>query len=227
MFRGLIASLPRGDLGGGFARGSSVSIVLHAGLVVAAVFATRHDGAPDHRRPRYVDTIWFVNPEPLPPSPQAPYWPGGLPAFPSPGVVPVNIPPIEGVNPAPDMPPLAGMARDTTARVLGIFSAGNPGQLYLESVVDEKPERISSPPLEYPDLLRQAGIEGAVTFEVVIDSAGHAEPGSLRVVGATNKAFEASARKAVLGSLFRPGRVGGRLVRVLVQIPVSFTIRRD
>jgi len=102
----------------------------------------------------------------------------------------------------------------------------DPGQAFIEAVVDEKPERVSSPPLDYPDLLRQAGIEGNVVVEVIIDTTGHAEPSSLRIIQSTNKAFELSAREAVLKSLYRPGRVRGQAVRVLVQVPIAFNIRR-
>jgi len=102
----------------------------------------------------------------------------------------------------------------------------DPGQAFIEAVVDEKPERVSTPSLDYPDLLRQAGIEGTVVVEVIIDTLGRAEPGSLRVVQSTNKAFEIPAKDAVLKSLYRPGRVRGQAVRVLVQVPISFSIRR-
>ncbi len=37
--------------------------------------------------------------------------------------------------------------------------------------------------------------------------------------------FEAAARAYVLGALFRPGRMRGRAVRVLVRLPISFTLR--
>jgi hypothetical protein len=61
---------------------------------------------------------------------------------------------------------------------------------------------------------------------VIIDTTGHAEPASMRVVNSTNKAFEITAREAVLKSLYRPGRVRGQAVRVLVQVPINFNIRR-
>ena len=98
--------------------------------------------------------------------------------------------------------------------------------LEIEAVVDEKPERINTLTPDYPDLLRQAGIEGTVVVEVIIDTTGNAEPSSLRIVQSTNKAFEMSARDAVLKSKYRPGRVRGQAVRVLVQVPISFSIRR-
>ena len=66
---------------------------------------------------------------------------------------------------------------------------------------------------------------GNVIVEVIIDTTGHAEPNSLRIVQSTNKAFELAARDAVLKSLYRPGRVRGQAVRVLVQVPIAFSIR--
>jgi len=102
----------------------------------------------------------------------------------------------------------------------------DPGAAFIEAVVDEKPSLVSPPQLDYPDLLRQAGIEGTVLIEVIIDTTGHAEQASLRVVQSSNKAFEISARDAVMKSLYRPGRVRGQAVRVLVQVPINFNIRR-
>jgi len=51
-------------------------------------------------------------------------------------------------------------------------------------------------------------------------------PGPFTVFAPTNKAFEMSARDAVLKSRYRPGRVRGQAVRVLVQVPITFNIRR-
>jgi hypothetical protein len=39
-------------------------------------------------------------------------------------------------------------------------------------------------------------------------------------------AFEAPAIESLRGALFRPARVFGRAVRVLVQVPVVFVLRR-
>ncbi len=53
---------------------------------------------------------------------------------------------------------------------------------------------------------------------------GRAEPGSL-VLQSSHPGFEGAARAYVLGALFRPGRTHGRAVRVLVRLPISFTLR--
>jgi TonB family protein len=100
-------------------------------------------------------------------------------------------------------------------------------QVYVEAVVDEPPIRLSGPVLQYPPLLKDAGIEGQVIIEVVIGVDGHPEPESFRIIESTNKAFERPARDAVLGSVYRPGRMRGQAVRVLVRQPVVFSIIKN
>jgi protein TonB len=78
----------------------------------------------------------------------------------------------------------------------------------------------------YPEILRQAGIEGRVLMEFVIDTLGRAERGSLRVINTQHDLFNGPARDAVLSCRFRPGRIQGRAVRVRVQQPVNFQIQR-
>jgi hypothetical protein len=60
--------------------------------------------------------------------------------------------------------------------------------------------------------------------QLVIDTLGRAEPGSL-VLQSSHPGFEGAARAYVLDALFRPGRTHGRAVRVLVRLPISFTLR--
>jgi protein TonB len=87
------------------------------------------------------------------------------------------------------------------------------------------PEVLTGPLPVYPELLRQAGIQGRVVLEAIVDSGGRVVPGSIAVVSATNPAFVAPARQALLATLFRPALVGGRMVAVHVRIPYDFTIR--
>lgn len=97
-------------------------------------------------------------------------------------------------------------------------------QVLREEMVDERPEILSRPPLDYPPLLRQAGLQGRVIVEAVIDTLGRAEPASLRIIERPNPGFEQSARDYVLHTVFRPARVKGRAVRVLVRIPIDYKI---
>jgi protein TonB len=95
----------------------------------------------------------------------------------------------------------------------------------LSPFVETQPEVLSGPLPRYPDLLRQAGIEGRVVLEAIVDATGRVEAGSVVVAEATNPAFVGVARAALLATLFRPGAVNGRPVRVKVRIPYEFTLR--
>jgi TonB family protein len=105
------------------------------------------------------------------------------------------------------------------------MAAGDDAVWSMEAV-DEKPERLSSPLPAYPLLLKQAGIEGVVMVQAVIDTMGRVEPGSLTITQTANPGFNESAKQTVLKSLFRPSRVHGKAVRVMIQVPVTYTIRR-
>lgn len=94
------------------------------------------------------------------------------------------------------------------------------------SVLQEVPVLLQAPIPAYPTRMREAGIEGNVVIEVVVDTLGHAEPGSLRVVSSDHAEFAAPARASIAAAMFRPARVMGRPVRVLVRVPVGFRIRR-
>jgi TonB family protein len=100
------------------------------------------------------------------------------------------------------------------------------GRAYLEAAVDEPPEVLTHPPLRYPELLRMAGIEGAVYLEFVVDTAGRAEANTIEVLRSDERAFEGPAIAMLRGSVFRPGRVRGRTVRVLVRMEVGFRLLR-
>src|SRR2546422_766646 len=97
-------------------------------------------------------------------------------------------------------------------------------QVYSEAAVDEPAAIVSAPPLEYPPALQQAGLQGRVTVQAVIDTLGRAEPASLKVIARPNTAFDQSARAYVLHAVFRPARVKGRAVRVLIKVPVDYRI---
>jgi TonB family protein len=84
-----------------------------------------------------------------------------------------------------------------------------PPQVFLESVVEERPEFISGPKLNYPKLLREAGVQGRVLVQAIIDSSGRAERASVRVIQSPNPGFDSAARDYILGALFLPGRVHG------------------
>jgi protein TonB len=224
MFTQLVESAPR-PRGLQGVPGPTISFAVHALLVFAAIVVTRNSGlpAPDPS-PREIYL-------PLPDDPDHPReptveLPGRFTIPDAPTFVPPDIPPVDSTQVWDSSVISRTRVFDPNSVLESQAPPVDPGVAINESLVDERPEQISMFSPAYPDLLRQAGIEGTVIVEVIIDTTGHAEPASLRIVRSTQRAFESSAREAVLKSLYRPGRVRGQAVRVLVQVPITFSIRR-
>jgi TonB family protein len=72
--------------------------------------------------------------------------------------------------------------------------------------------------------LQQAGTQGRVVVQAIIDTSGRAEPNSVAIIESSNPAFDAGSRSSILHALFRPARVHGRAVRVLIQVPFDYRI---
>jgi len=51
------------------------------------------------------------------------------------------------------------------------------------------------------------------------------EPGSVKVIESPHEAFTREAVSYLRRAVFRPARIGGRAVRVCVEVPVDFRIR--
>ena len=96
--------------------------------------------------------------------------------------------------------------------------------VFLETVVDERPERISCPTLEYPRELQAADIQGSVLLRFVVDTIGLVEPSSVKILSSTHEGFERPATTMIRDCRFRPGRVRGWAVRTRVQMPINFTL---
>ena len=86
------------------------------------------------------------------------------------------------------------------------------------------PERLWSPPLDYPATLMLDGVEGEVLLEAVVDSTGRVDPASVRVLQASHRDFEPAAIQMLQNTRFRPATRGGRPTDALVQVPVSFEL---
>jgi TonB family protein len=196
---------------------SGVAVLVHAGVCAAAVLATlqphRVSGAagppiviswPRTSEDRSLDRRCDGIPGPTEPvrdvPPQAPI---GLPAI---------------DDRQPFDPKLLRRSGGGDPRVDGV-----PDGPWSWTAVDDPPALLAGPPLAYPDALRRAGTQGTVVAQVVIDTLGRAEPGSL-VLESSHAGFEAAAQAYVLGAVFRPGLAHGRAVRVLVRLPIAFTL---
>jgi len=140
----------------------------------------------------------------------------------APEVIPTNIPPVN-LTEHFDPKDYSGTGVEG-GLATGMVPTGN--DVFMESIVEEKPSILSGPQLVYPDLLRQAGIQGRVIVQVIVDTTGRAEPNSIKVLQSPNPGFDQPAKNYVLKALYRPARVHGRAVRVLVNQPIDFKVTR-
>jgi protein TonB len=100
------------------------------------------------------------------------------------------------------------------------------GGVIDERAVDRTPSVIGrAPEPRYPTPLREAGIQGRVVAEFVVDTLGHAEMDGLKL-DATQALFGESVRDVLPRYRFTPGEVAGSKVRTRVQLPFDFALRR-
>lgn len=196
--------------------GAPLVLLLHAGLVAVAIWATRHDATA-----RPVPIVVRVDPPPATaggePRPARTAW--HVPAVP-PVVVPGRVGTLDIAIAIENLRlPRPGMGAPT-----GGTWAGDGGDPVPVELVEQRPELLSAPPPEYPDRLRRLGVEGSVIVRVVVDTSGRVEPASVTVLRATHPELVAPVRRALVRALFRPARVHGRAVRVLVEIPFAFRL---
>jgi protein TonB len=227
----LIESCPDSRPGLGWT-GKAASFAIHSFLITLAAAVAR---PAVHEPPAAitVDSMTWVSVAPTAPTAPPLSAPGINPGhsiidgrgLQFPATIPINVPPPGDPVSVSDpgsaaIPPGFGPVMDPMASV-PLASA----TVVDERVVEERPELLSHPTIRYPETLRQAGIEGRVLVETVVDTLGRAEPERTHVVSSAHPLFDAEALSVVLGSRYRPGRVAGRAVRVRVQVPVNFAIR--
>ncbi|MGH7533895.1 MAG: energy transducer TonB [Gemmatimonadales bacterium] len=207
-----------------------MSVAFHIVAIVLAVRVTA--GAAEGVVRRNADTtLMFVEPpKPPPPPPDKPPPdvvvaanppPQGFQTVLPPEAIPTTIPPVNLNHHV--------AARDFTGKgveggiATGVVGGTGPvGQTYLEAQLDDPPVMVVQGSVRYPPALKSAGIAGSVDVQFIVDSTGHPEQGSFRVLKSSHPAFEAPAREAVMKTVFKPGKLHGQAVRVLVQQKVNF-----
>lgn len=202
------------------------SISIHAGLIGGAVWATLGANAANDKVLADTTMVFLNQQQEQKPPEQQVVMPDvplkGFQTVVAPDIIPTSIPQIN-LTEHFDPKDYSGTG------VEGGVANGlvpNSDAIYTTAIVEEQPELLSGPHPAFPELLKQAQIQGRVIVQAVIDTAGRAEPNSIKVLQSPNPGFNPSAIDAVRRSLFRPARVHGRAVRVLIQIPYDFKITR-
>jgi TonB family protein len=209
-----------------------ISLALHAAVIAAAVRLTEGQAQPPDRDTLRDTTVFITRDHTA--RPPAPPPPGQSVVAPGPVrlVVPVVLDLPNELPPIGDSVPALALAgwdssgvfsSDSASRLAGTVLGAAPIDARL---ADEAPRLLDHPPLRYPEVMRQAGVEGRVVVEAVLDTSGRVEPGSLRTAVGVHQLFDAAARDVVAASRYRPARLAGRAVRVRILVPVAFALQR-
>jgi len=236
MFNNLIESKPKKQRTTG---GLVISGVAHAVLITAAVFGTLQ--AKEQLEKPKAEKVEFVEmkkkdeppppKEPPPPPPDvvaAPPPPKGFQVLTAPIKVPDVLPDIDLSKKVTDEADFSGkgVAGGSAKGVVG-GTPVNTDQPYFEFQVEKQVQTAAgSPQPRYPDMLKSANVEGEVLAQFVVDTTGHAEMNTFKVLKSSHELFTQSVRNVLPNMRFYPAEIGGRKVKQMVQQPFTFALTK-
>lgn len=127
------------------------------------------------------------------------------------------------VTPSPDR--IAGPDGNVPAPVAATARpAPEANQTYFEFQVEEPVSPLRNAAPVYPAELRARGVTGRVIAQFVVGVDGTADVSTFKVLETGHELFTAAVRNALPDMRFTPARIGGRMVKQLVQQPFVFAI---
>ncbi len=117
------------------------------------------------------------------------------------------------------------------AVVPSVVRAQDASRTYTLAEVETRPSLASVSNFQrivsesYPDDLRRRRMGGIAEVSFVVDATGKVEPSSVEVIDATQPAFGEAAKRALLITGFRPGKVSGSAVRTKVSLPIVYRVQ--
>jgi protein TonB len=237
MFNNLIESKPKKQRSTG---GLIFSGFIHALLIVAAVFGTLQ--AKEQLEKPKAEKVEFVEmkkkDEPPPPKEEpkpmpkdvvaAPPPPKGFQVLTAPIKVPDVLPDIDLSKKVTDEADFTGkgVAGGTSKGVVG-GTPVNTDQPYFEFQVEKQVSTApGSPQPRYPEMLKSANIEGEVLAQFVVDTTGHAEMNTFKVLKSSHDGFTQAVKNVLPNMRFYPAEIGGRKVKQMVQQPFTFALTK-
>jgi protein TonB len=237
MFNNLIESKPKKQRTTG---GLIISGILHAVIGTAAVYGTLQ--AKEQLEKPKAEKVEFVEmkkkDEPPPPKEQPPPPPDVVAAPPPPKGFQVLTAPIKVPDVLPDIDLSKkvtdeadfsgkGVAGGSAKGVVGGTAPVNTDQPYFEFQVEKQVTTApGSPQPRYPDMLKSANVEGEVLAQFVVDTTGHAEMGTFKVLKSSHELFTQAVRNVLPNMRFYPAEIGGRKVKQMVQQPFTFALTK-
>jgi len=89
----------------------------------------------------------------------------------------------------------------------------------------QKPALLGRPPIQYPEDMRRNHIQGRVLVQMILDTLGQVERGSIQFATTPDPGFLMPVQQYLAFARFRPARRNGRVVRVIVHMPIDFRLR--
>ncbi|AHG91155.1 TonB family protein [Gemmatirosa kalamazoonensis] len=238
MFNNLLESKAKKQRSTG---GTIFSVILHTGIIAGAVYATAHATIeaekPKEEKVEFVEMKKDEPPppknEPPPPPPPdvavAPPPPKGFQVLTAPVEIPDVIPQVDLSKKVTDEADFSGkgVAGGVAKGAVGGTGPVVQDQPYFEFQVEKPvvPAPGNTGP-RYPEMLKSANVEGTVLAQFVVDTSGHVEPGSFKVLKSDHDLFSQAVKSALANMRFLPAEVGGRKVKQLVQQPFQFQLTK-
>src|SRR5258705_1210636 len=173
---------------------SLASITVHVALGAAVLFGTANSGRSDPPR-RVVDTLFFQPATSVEANGDGSSLPGPV------TVVPLDLGAISVSTPLPKTGATMPVFSPVYSGAVSTPGTGQPGG-WGGLLTEEHAEVLTAPLPLYPDLLRQAGVQGRVVLEAVVDTTRRVSAQSISVVSTTNTGFVAPTLQALLATLF-------------------------
>jgi TonB family protein len=103
----------------------------------------------------------------------------------------------------------------------------NENQTFFEFQVEDP---VSAAPGQrgprYPDVLRQANVEGEVLAQFVVDQYGQPDMNTFKVLKSDHELFTKAVYESLGDMRFKAAEVGGKAVKQLVQMPFQFNLSK-
>jgi protein TonB len=220
------------------AGGAFFSFVVHTVAIGLAVVATANAGMKTLDNDTQ-EEVKFVKVEKEPPPPEkpppppdavvAPPPPKGFQILAAPVVIPNVLPDIDLSKKMTDEADFSGkgVAGGTSTGVVGgVPKPITTDATYYEFQVEKQAAVApNNPAPDYPEMLKQAMVQGEVQVQFVIDTTGRADMSTLKILKSTHDQFTKAVRDVLPKMRFLPAEVGGRKVKQFVQLPFTFNIK--
>lgn len=125
----------------------------------------------------------------------------------------------------PPTPPAA-----TTGTGTGT-GGGDGSGTYSSAMVDRRAELINREQVAqllqqlYPPLLRDSGVTGTVSVQMVVGSDGRVDMSTVKILSTSHEAFADATMKVLKDLRFRPAKMGDTSVRMLTVMPVRWNLQ--